>query len=385
MLQEKTILLTGVTGLLGSELLDRILGDESKPRVLLLLRGEPTAVGRKFQTLIDGLDYAEFASRIEPVLGDLQHPGLGLDPLTRSAITEKLTHVIHAAASIHFEMPYAEAHEINYCGTVRVYDLAAEARHLEAFAHVSTAYVAGRRTGVIAEQELEHDAGFVNDYERTKYEGEHFCKSRMQTLPIAVYRTTTMIGDSTSGVVRQFNYFHAALRAMYLCQVPFVPGDLEYRVDVIPQDWAAEVIHFLALKKFRAGATYHVCSGAEHSFSLAELVQATCAIFAESEDARPCSGTAPAIISLDEFHALLARSDGLNNGNTRELRLPRQFSHFISELLLPKSFASEQLRRDFTLRADTAPDIRAYYSKVIRYCLEKHWGREQRSGVSAHA
>ena len=252
---DTVIFLTGATGLLGGEILRSVLVAEPSASVIVLVRGDPA----RYDNLIDDTLRAEFASRVEPVWGDLEKPGLGLDGRTRAAITERMTHVIHAAASIDFAMPYAAAHAVNYDGTARVYDLAREARHLQAFAHVSTAYVAGRRTGVVTEDELEHDAGFVNAYERSKYESEQFLRARMGELPIAVYRTVTMIGNSREGVVRQFNYFHHSLRFLYHGLVPVIPADPSMRVDVIPADWAAEVVRFLTLAQFSSRARPTIC------------------------------------------------------------------------------------------------------------------------------
>jgi alcohol-forming fatty acyl-CoA reductase len=135
------IFLTGATGLLGGEILKSVLASEPHARVIVLVRGDPA----RYANLIDGPLRAEFASRVEPVWGDLEKPGLGLDGRARAAITERMTHVIHSAASIDFALPYAAAHAVNYDGTARVYALAREARHLQAFAHISTANVPGHR------------------------------------------------------------------------------------------------------------------------------------------------------------------------------------------------------------------------------------------------
>ena len=272
------IFLTGATGLLGGEILKSVLASEPHARVIVLVRGDPA----RYANLIDGPLRAEFASRVEPVWGDLEKPGLGLDGCVRAAITERMTHVIHSAASIDFAMPYAAAHAVNYDGTARVYDLAREARHLQAFAHVSTAYVAGRRTGIVTEDELEHDAGFVNAYEHTKYESEQFLRARMGELPIAVYRTVTMIGNSHDGIVRQFNYLHHSLRFLYHGLVPVIPADPSMHVDLIPADWAGDAVRFLTLHKFRQGATYHLCSGPQNSFSIHEFIDVTCRALAMS-------------------------------------------------------------------------------------------------------
>jgi long-chain acyl-CoA synthetase len=367
MTNEQTILLTGATGLLGSELLHEVLKRENNARVLVLMRGEPEAAQARFRSLMQDPFLSIRAKRIELVVGNLLEPNLGLEPQTRAALAERITHVVHAAASISFDLPYAQAHAINCGGTERVCALAAESKHLQAFAHISTAYVAGRRKGIITEDQLDHDAGFVNTYEHTKYESEQFLRAQMSRLPIAIYRTTTMIGASATGVVRQFNYVHAALRALYLGRVPFIPGDPQYRVDVIPHDWAAQVIRTLALERFRAGETYHICSGPEHSFSLAELLRVTCDAFGGS--VRP-----PSILPADEFQRILERAQRTNGRYGKATGLPKQFQYFVGEFAHPKIFDASHLNRDLPAPGEQVPDVRTYYVKVLEFCLANHWG-----------
>ena len=54
--------------------------------------------------------------------------------------------------------------------------------------HVSTAYVAGRRTGEIGEDDLSDRFGFENDYERTRYEAERLVRFAATDLPVTWLR-----------------------------------------------------------------------------------------------------------------------------------------------------------------------------------------------------
>jgi thioester reductase-like protein len=373
------IFLTGATGLLGGEILKSVLVSEPHARVIVLVRGDPA----RYTNLIDDTLRAEFAGRIEPVWGDLEKPGLGLDSRARAEITERITHVIHSAASIDFAMPYAAAHAVNYDGTARVHDLAREARHLQAFAHISTAYVAGRRTGVITEDELEHDAGFVNAYEHSKYESEQFLRARMGELPIAVYRPVTMIGNSRDGVVRQFNYIHHSLRFLYHGLVPVIPAAPNMVVDVIPADWAADVVCFLTLHSFRQGATYHICSDPQNSFSIQEFIDVTCRTLGMSPYSKRRHVPAPPILTPAEFKMMMEQARQAGRAE-RLLQLLRPFSYFIEHLSLPKVFEATNQRRDLGARQLVVPPIISYYAKVIDYCLKTDWGRLADSSRRVH-
>ena len=72
---DTVIFLTGATGLLGGEILRSVLVAEPSASVIVLVRGDPA----RYDNLIDDTLRAEFANRVEPVWGDLEKPGLGLD------------------------------------------------------------------------------------------------------------------------------------------------------------------------------------------------------------------------------------------------------------------------------------------------------------------
>ncbi len=368
------ILLTGATGLLGNQILRALLRAGHHESILVLVRGDPRAAQARFHGLVDESLHSQFARRVEAVWADLDKPGLGLSQPAAEGLAERITHIIHAAAAVDFALPYGAARSTNLDGTVRLVELAGRARNLKAFAHISTAHVAGRRAGFIAESELEHACGFVNSYEHTKYEAELFLRERMDELPIAVYRSTTLIGEARTGTVRQFNFFHNAMRLCYHGLLPVIPGDPCGHLDLIPTDWAAEVVRFLVMENFHPGTTYHVCAEPPRSFSLQELIEATLRAFESSAHARGHAVRKPRIISLDEFDAFVQAA--LDDGRGRILQLLKPLGYFMPHLALPKVFGAENLHRDLDARSDLAvPHVRAYYPQVVDFCLQTRWGR----------
>ena len=109
------------------------------------------------------------------------------------------------------------------------------ARRLERIACFSTVYVAGRTTGCFAEHDIGGADGFVNSYEQSKAEMEVVVRDAMRELPIAIYRLSTIIGDSRTGDVTGFNAIHHALRLLYQGLAPMVPGQESSLVDLIPR------------------------------------------------------------------------------------------------------------------------------------------------------
>jgi thioester reductase-like protein len=369
-----TILLTGATGLLGNEILRVLLHQDSSARILVLVRGNPKSALKKFENLVDEPQRVQFTERVEPVWADLEREGLGLTGREHEVISERVTHIIHSAAAVDFALSYSAARSANFDGTIRLLDFARSARHLKAFAYVSTAHVAGRRTGCIAEAELDHNRGFVNFYEQTKYETEQYLRDGMGDLPIAVYRSTTLIGDSRNGAVRQFNFFHNAIRLYYHGLVPAIPGDPRGHLDLIPVDWAARAIGFLAIEGFRPGTTYHVCAEPPRSYDLQGLIDATLQVFETSPESKRRGIPKPAIVTPEQFNVMV--EEARRDGRGKILQLFKPLSYFMPHLALPKVFEAKNLHRDLPVANDmVVPDVREYYPKVVDYCLRMRWGR----------
>ncbi|MCL4396400.1 MAG: SDR family oxidoreductase [Chloroflexi bacterium] len=350
------------------------------PQIKVLVRGAPAERKVKSARLVTGVDEETrdaFAARVELIWGDVAQPHLGLDDSAYRVLSESVTDIIHSAASIDFAMSLSAARAVNYQGTVNLVDFARSCVAPCAFAYISTAHVAGKRTGRIAEDELDHAAGFVNAYEQSKYETEQFLRTRMGELPVAVYRSTTLIGDSRSGVVRQFNFFHNAMRFAYHGLVPALPGDPRGHVDLIPVDYAARAIQHLVDHNFRPGTTYHVCAEPRLSFCLEELVDKTfAALVASPFSIRRRLHKFP-ILEPAAFNRLV--QDARDEGHARLLQALVPLTYFMPHLALPKVFDSGNTRRDLQGSGLTLPDIRTYYDRIVDYCLQTDWGRRPES------
>jgi HAD superfamily hydrolase (TIGR01490 family) len=158
----KNVLVTGVTGFLGQAVFERLLLDFPETRVVLLVRPQLGSTGRQrveslmgrpaFGTLRDRVGNEAMAAmleeRVDVVEGDfsqedLELPG-GLDV------------VIHCAATVSFDPPIDEGFRTNLLGAVRLYESVLASNESPHLLHVSTAYVAGNRKGVIPEATLDH-------------------------------------------------------------------------------------------------------------------------------------------------------------------------------------------------------------------------------------
>lgn len=232
------ILVTGATGFLGMSLVARLLETDGDDIVLpVRARDAREALERLDQLLAVLYDEPPAsAERLRVVPADITVPCLGLRPRT----LRDVTHVVHCAASISFTLPLAEARAINVGGTRNLLELACQLPALERLVHVSTAYVAGRSSGVFTEDD--HDVGqiFRNTYEQTKWEAEHLV-ARSQ-LPATIVRPSIVVGESDSGWTPSFNVIYWPLQAFARGLVDRFPADPAGIVDIVPVDHVVDVL-----------------------------------------------------------------------------------------------------------------------------------------------
>lgn len=157
----KRVLITGVTGFVGQAVLERLLTEVPRARVAALVRPRGRRSGRdRLLQLADkpvlgrwidrvGADEARrvLAEDVEVIEGDLDTP---------PALPADLDVVLHCAAAVAFDPPIDEGFTNNIGGPVNLHRALRAAGARPHVVHVSTAYVAGDRKGVIDEAPLAH-------------------------------------------------------------------------------------------------------------------------------------------------------------------------------------------------------------------------------------
>lgn len=370
----RTIFVTGATGLVGSEVLRRYAGRDGVRVFAMLRAGSDETMAHRFLDLLDDLGVdSDVAGNIIPVRGDVTAPDLDLEPRVTAHLTEEATDIIHCATDINFGRELEEARAVNLLGVVNLMDQVRQWQRIERIAHVSTAHVAGRRTGTIYEDELVHGAGFVNAYEQSKWEAEVYLRGLMDALPIAVFRSSSLVGDSRTGHVRQFNFLHQTLRLINNNLVPAIPGDPSGPVDLIPSDWLADALVYLLDWRFVPGRTYHLVAGREHSFTLGELIDFTVEYLSQSPwRRRDDEVQRPAIVDLETFEAIRRQAE--EAGETRQAQVLGALSHFIPQMAVPKVFDRTNTREALAGSGIELPAIEEYFPRVIDYCQRTRWG-----------
>ncbi len=124
-----SVLLTGATGFVGTELLARFL-ERTDRHVFALVRGadDRAAATRMERTLrsLFGTGHP-YAKRVTAVRGDITRPGLGLRG-DGDGLARQVSEIVHGAASVSLGLELKASRAINAQGTRRVIEFAGAAR-----------------------------------------------------------------------------------------------------------------------------------------------------------------------------------------------------------------------------------------------------------------
>jgi len=265
-----TWFLTGATGFLGKVMLEELMRRRAElgvRRVVLLIRprGAQTGVERFHKEVVSAACFAALApgwtDHVTVVEGDLAHPDLGI--ADRTALQE-VTHIVHSAASIAFDLPAVEAVAANIDATLHLLETARAWPQLRRFVYVSTAYVTPHRTdgGPIREElvplpmpaesileairtgRLRDDAilartGHPNTYTLTKCLAEHLLVERHGDVPLSIVRPSIIAASRQypfPGWIDSLAGFGAFATLIGLGHLRAIVGDPQVRIDVVPVD-----------------------------------------------------------------------------------------------------------------------------------------------------
>jgi long-chain acyl-CoA synthetase len=273
----KTILLTGATGSLGTQIALNLIRETAHTVVVLMRAGDKEAAFcRLSRAWWDWPELVEaLGKRVQVLVGDVSAPKLGLENDEYTKLLRTLTHIIHTAADLRLNAPIEELRKTNVGGTAHILELAYAVQKdhgLERLAHVSTAYVAGERRGHISEDSLSDECGFRSKYELSKYEGEKLVQQAKKGLPISVFRPGLIVGHSGTGAIKTFNTVYFPLR-LYLTKKPaIIPIDPAMRVNLVPVDYVAGAVVRLTFLPEATGLNFHLVSPWERLPTARELL-----------------------------------------------------------------------------------------------------------------
>lgn len=372
------LFVTGLTGAFGAEILRILLREHRNREVVALIRAsDRDKLAARWTTLLriasDGAVTPPDVPGFVPMMGDITKPQLGLAVDEFGMLCANIEEIIHGAATVDFDEPLDSCRIINVEGTRNILGLALACPRLRKLAHVSTLYVAGRRTGDIFEHDLEHDAGFVTmGYEESKHEAEILIRQYMDRLPITVYRMSLLMGCLRNGYVNDYGAIHRYLMFMYRGIAPCFPGIPECPLDFLPYDYSAECFMKAFDRHFRAGETFQI-SAAGKSATTRRWLELTAETFARhSASWRKNVYNMPDIVSWSTYQ--LYKRTIFTIDNLEFMKVIRILDSCAEECFCPKVFHRENLNAVLGVDNTSIPDYESYYPRILEHCIEMNWG-----------
>ncbi len=309
-LTSRTFLITGVTGFLGKVLLEDLVRRREElgvAHVFALIRpkrglGAEERFRREVVASACFRELPEDWTRHVSVLeGNVEQSEFGLraDDVSRLAA---VTHVVHAAASVQFDLPLAEAARANVTATLNALELARSLPRLTRFVYVSTAYVTPARDDepiveklaplpksaqelyescrapATSQEGLLQEAGLPNSYALTKAIAEHLLVERRGDVPVSIVRPSIITAsraypfpawiDSAAG-------FGAFVMLTGMGHLRALVCDPDAKLDLIPVDEVARRVVFAALHDSGGTVIRHAVVGARQAPTVAQCWDAT--------------------------------------------------------------------------------------------------------------
>lgn len=216
------VLITGCTGFVGKVVLAEIMRRRLEfgvEMVYVLVRSkkghdpeqrfhDEIAASPCFQLLPD-----DWVKRCRMIAGELTQTDCGISPADVELLTGKLTHIVHCAASVEFDLPLLDAAQANITSALNMLELARRCKKLKQMVSVSTAYVTPHTgdtapayeklvpmprdpatvyqsilDGTANEKVLLAETGHPNTYTFTKCITEHLLHARRGNVPLCIVR-----------------------------------------------------------------------------------------------------------------------------------------------------------------------------------------------------
>jgi thioester reductase-like protein len=271
-------------------------------------------------------------------------------------VRSRATIIFHLAAIYDLAVTREVAMQVNFEGTCRVNELARSVSRLKQYHYISTCYVAGKRKGLIRETELQHNAGFRNYYEETKYLAENEVERLKSELPVTIHRPSVVCGDSRTGETVKYDGVYYLIH--YLLRWPnvlshFNIGNDAVALNLVPVDFVVNSLAVLANDTNAIGKTLQLAD--PEPLTTRELFDC----IAETLTGHGASVTMPA--KLVNFTLMLPPSPAITG-------LPH---HGVPYFFLKQSYDTTQAGELLRTHNLLCPPFGTYVEKIVGFAASK--------------
>ncbi|MDE1463786.1 amino acid adenylation domain-containing protein [Spartinivicinus poritis] len=255
----KKILLTGVTGFVGAQLLHKLLKNTSAEIYCLVRANNKQQAWARIKTALTQQQLAvnESETRVIPIVSDLSKPLLGLEEQEFNWLASQCDAIYHNAAVVSIVRDYSSLREVNVLATKELLKLAASNRVVP-FHHISTQAVAAPQSIMdeLPETFINHHAGLIDGYQQSKWAAENLVQQAGERgLPVSVYRLGRVTGAMETGYVNKQDFFWRIIHASI--PIKAIP---QINVEEVwtPVDFVAEAVSRISLMQTSGSKVFNV-------------------------------------------------------------------------------------------------------------------------------
>ena len=274
------ILLTGVTGFLGKVVLGELFSHCDSVPIgsihVLIRRAENKSALERYENVVRKSPCFDARTdscwdNVHVVEGELSEPSMGLSDDSYGLLQNTITHIIHCAASVEFDLPIKKALVANVDTSREVLAFARMSARVKRAVFVSTAYVTPARqaanrpikerlvrmprkpsvilseleNGKISEANALAETGHPNTYTYTKCLNEHLCEENRGTFDLRWVRPSIISASleyPMPGWIDSKAAFAGFVAMTGAGQLAVLKGNPQTRLDIVPVDKVAHDI-----------------------------------------------------------------------------------------------------------------------------------------------
>jgi len=276
------IFLTGVTGFVGSHLLEELIPKNPNATIYCLVRAENEKLGLerikstflKFK-LVWNIEYED---RIRIVLGDLTKSNLGVDEYLYRELQKDIEIIYHMGSDVSYVQPYEYIKKPNVDGMANILHLAVNGKIK--FLIISSSmgvYSWGRsftgKTWMTEDEPIEQNLPAVcrdMGYIRSKWVMENMAsKARDKGLPVINFRLGFVVCHGETGATPLNQWWSSLMRScIELKAFPYVMG---LKDEVVTVDYVCKAIAHISQNKDAIGLNFNLNPLPEHDLSLTDF------------------------------------------------------------------------------------------------------------------
>lgn len=254
---DDVVLVTGFPAFHARRMVHELLAAEPRTFVYLVVLAKFVADAEA------ELDALPFEQRVRVALleGDAAAIDFGLSGAEIRQLGREVDILHHMAHASYVGVERKAAEVLNVVGAAEAVEVARTLGELRCLVLHSTAFVAGNRTGVVYEDELDAGQGFRNVVEETRLRGESIVRRAMGELPIAIVRPTTVVGDSGTGEIGRFDGPYLLFLLIVASPADFPipqPGKGDAPLALVPVDFVVRAARHIGRSRAALGKTFHL-------------------------------------------------------------------------------------------------------------------------------